>query len=148
MITFRRYELRDAEAVQRLHRVQEAALGRRMDFPDLAMHPVLVAEVGEKNGEIVGAHYLESTPEYVTVGRSPEFTAAAIRRAPAILSLLRSHEFRVVRVIVPDWLGKDTERITEALRDPLVGAEIDEGYRHLLIDLRPQGEVCHRANGS
>lgn len=134
MSEFRTYDAGDQERVRALQGDTEGALGRTMDLPDLAHHPVLIAEVAEKAGQVAGAHYLESVPEYCVVGRSAEVTLAAIKRAPEVLAVLKENGFRVVRVFVPKWMGKDTETIVAALHE--AGAREESEYRQMIFDLR------------
>jgi|ERR1017187_681433 hypothetical protein len=135
-ITWRRYTPADELAVLALKREQDGVLGKPMDFNDLTQHPVLIAEVGEVDGRIIGAHTLEAVPEYCMFTRDPQFTAAAAKRAPLICGVLKQHGFRIIRCIVPDWMQQDTETIQEALRG--VGFGLDPGYVPLILDLRPQ----------
>jgi hypothetical protein len=141
-ITWRRYDLNDRAAALRLKVEQDQVLGQPMDFCDLTQHPVLVAEVGELEGEIIGLHTLEAVPEYCVFSRDPRFTKAAIARAPKVAHLLGEHGFRTIRCFVPEWLGADTDTITRALRsvEVPVGEEIRHfeprlGLRHMALDL-------------
>jgi hypothetical protein len=137
-ILWRRYSPADKEAVLALKREQDEVLGRKVDFNELTEHPVLVAEVAEIGREIVGLHTLESVPEYCMFSRDPRFTAAAARRAPEICGLLKSHGFRIVRCMVPDWLGNDEKTIVEALRATGFQFDCEPGkdYARLMLDLR------------
>ncbi len=134
-VTFRRYTPADEAAVLALKREEDSVLGKSMDFNDLTRHPVLIAEVGEVDGKIIGAHTLESVPEYCMFSRDPRFTAAAAKRAPVICGVLQDHGFRIIRCIVPDWMKRDTDTIEEALQG--VGFGLDPGYVPLILDLRP-----------
>src|ERR1017187_2883445 len=98
-ITWRRYTPADELAVLALKREQDGVLGKPMDFNDLTQHPVLIAEVGEGDGRIIGAHTLEAVPEYCMFTRDPQFTAAAAKRAP----LIRSEERRVGKECRSRW---------------------------------------------
>jgi hypothetical protein len=135
-ITFRRYTPADLGAVLALKREQDDVLGKTMDFNDLTQHPVLIAEVGEIDGKIIGAHTLEAVPEYCMFTRDPRFTAAAAKRAPLVCGVLKDHGFRIIRCIVPDWMKQDTETIQKALEG--AGFGLDTGYVPLILDLRPQ----------
>jgi hypothetical protein len=135
-ITWRPYDPSDEKAVLRVKREQDEVLGARMDFNNLAEHPVLIAEVAEVDGEIIGAHCLESAPEYCMISRDPRFTAAAERRAPVVCNTLKQHGFRMVRCLVPAWMGADTQTIEDALRRAGFRSDDHEGYKHLLLDLR------------
>ena len=135
---FRRYDPNrpgEVEAVLRLHQEAEQAIGRKMDFPDLAQHPVLVAEVLERNGEVLGGLYLESTPEVVFIGRSAEVTVSAVRHAPEVFRKLKECGFRFVRVQVPRSLSdEDRAMIREQLE--AVGFQENSAYEHYFVDLR------------
>jgi hypothetical protein len=135
-LTWRRYEERDKDAVLRLKAEQDEALGLRMDFNDLTAHPVLIAEVAEIDGEVIGVHTLESTPEYCMISRDPRFTAAAERRAPLVCAELKKYKFRMVRCLVPAWMGPDVTSIENALHGVGFRDDDHEGYKHLLLDLR------------
>lgn len=134
-ILWRRYTPADEEAVLALKAEQDDVLGKKMDFNDLTQHPVLIAEVGEIDDKIIGAHTLEAVPEYCMFTRDPRFTAAAAKRAPQICAVLQEHGFRIVRCIVPDWMKQDTGTIQEALQG--AGFGLDPGYVPLILDLRP-----------
>jgi hypothetical protein len=142
-ITWRPYAPADREAVLRLKQEQDEALGKKMDLPDLASHPVLVSEVAvDELGEVVGAYFFESVPEFCMVSRSPEVTAHMRRRAPETFQKLKACGFRVVRVEVPRFMDKDeTDAILWELE--LTGKdaripfeETDTDYRHVMFDLR------------
>lgn len=133
-ITWRPYEERDREDVYRLKHEQDTVLGKKMDFNELSEHPVLLAEVAETDEGIIGVHTLESVPEYCMISRDPRFTAAAQRRAPEICGMLKHHGFRIIRCVVPEWMGRDTQTIENALRS--AGFRSAAGYKHLLLDLR------------
>jgi hypothetical protein len=135
-ITFRRYTQHDLEAALALKAEQDKLLGQPMDFCDLTEHPVLLAEVAESEGEIIGLHTLEAVPEYCVFSRDPRFTAAAIKRAPRIASLLQEYGFRWIRCAVPQWIGDDCETIVEALGH--AGFAPHNGCRHMMLDLRPK----------
>jgi hypothetical protein len=134
-ITWRRYSPADKAAVVALKQEEDKVLGKAMDFNDLSQHPVLIAEVGELDGKIIGAHTLESVPEYCIFSRDPRFTAAAAKRAPQICAVLQENGFRIIRCVVPDWMKQDTGTIQEALQR--VGFGLDPGYLPLILDLRP-----------
>src|ERR1700691_3825173 len=131
---FREYreddERSDKLEVAELHRETEAAVGKKMDFPALTDHPVLRAEVAEKDGRIAGGFYLESVPEVVFFGRDAEVTVSAIRHAPETLKKLKEHGFRIVRIEVPRSLDDvEKEMIARAL-DHVGFKETDSEYRH------------------
>jgi hypothetical protein len=134
-ITWRHYTPADEAAVLTLKSEQDGVLGQRMDFNFLE-HPVLIAELGELDGKIIGAHCLESVPEYCMVSRDPRFTAAAERRAAKVCRTLKEHKFRMVRCLVPAWMGEDVTTIANALRSVGFRSDDHEGYQHLLLDLR------------
>ena len=135
---FRRYDPSrpgEAEALLRLHQETEAAIGRKMDFPKLDEHPVLVAEVLERNGELLGGLYLESTPEVCFIGRSAEVTVSAVRHAPEVFRKLKECGFRFVRVQVPRSLSEeDRTMIREQLE--AIGFQENSAYEHYFVDLR------------
>ena len=140
MIEFRNYredeEKNDSSSVLALHQETEQAIGKKMDLPNLADHPVLIAEVAEKHGEVKGALYLESVPECCFIGRDAEVTVSAVRHAPEILARLKAHGFRVVRLQVPKALP---ERERKMIRQELGQAGFhctDELYEHFCLDMR------------
>jgi hypothetical protein len=141
-ITWRRFDLNDMPRALRLKEQQDQVLGQPMDFCDLTQHPVLIAEVGEVQGEIIGVHTLEAVPEYCVFSRDPRFTEAAIARAPQVAHLLGVHGFRAIRCFVPEWLGRDSDTITAALQSVQVpiGGEVRHfqprrSLRHMALDL-------------
>ena len=141
-ITFRPYERTDLEAALALKAEQDRVLGQPMDFCDLTEHPVLIAEVAEIDGKIIGLHTLEAVPEYCVFSRDPRFTAAAAARAPQVAGLLMQHGFRSIRCLVPEWI-EGAERIIEALGnvrvpvgDELRGFRPHIGCRQMVLDLR------------
>jgi hypothetical protein len=140
-ITWRRYTPADEAAVLALKQEEDKVLGKTMDFNDLTQHPVLIAEVGELDGKIIGAHTLEAVPEYCMFTRDPRFTAAAAKRAPQLCAVLQEHGFRLIRCIVPDWMKEDTGTIQEALQR--VGFGLDPGYLPLILDLRPPKKAAN-----
>lgn len=136
-LTWRRYEEKDWDAVVALHHEQELGLGRPMDLPDIGTHPVLVAMVAERDGEVVGCYYFESVPELVFVGRDPEVTASAKRRAPKELGELEKCGFRIVRLEAPRFMNED-EAKSIAKELERTGFESTDGeYTHYKFDLRP-----------
>ena len=134
-ILWRRYTPADEPAVLALKLEQDKLLGQPMDLTDLTKHPVLIAEVGEINGKIIGVHTLEAIPEYCVFSRDPRFTAAAIERAGVVCDVLREHGFRFTKCFVPEWIDRDTETITAALEQ--VNFRPQKGLRHMVLDLRP-----------
>jgi hypothetical protein len=142
-IKWRPYRETDLGVAMTLKQEQDEVLGQPMDFCDLTKHPVLLAEVGMSEGKVIGLHTLEAVPEYCVFSRDPRFTAAAMARAPLVSGMLLEHGFRSIRCFVPEWLGHDTKRITEALQDvqcPVQGEirhfEPYVGLRHMVLDLR------------
>lgn len=140
---FRQYEESDKrndkfEVVQ-LHKETEQAIGRRMDLPPLTDHPVLRAEVAEKDGEIRGFMYLESVPEVVFGGRDAEVTLSAMRHAPEVLAKLKEHGFHIVRIEVPRSLNKREQEMIEKALTAVGFKETDSFARHYYIDLRGKG---------
>lgn len=128
---------RDWDAVVALHHEQELALGRPMDLPEVWNHPVLVTMLAERDGEIVGGFYFESCPEFCMMGRDPEVTASARRRAPKELGELKACGFRIIRTEVPSFMDADeAESIAKELLR--TGFESTDGeYTHYKFDLRP-----------
>ncbi len=136
---FRRYDPSrpgEAEAILRLHKETEEAIGRRMDLPNLAEHPVLIAEVQERNGEIASGFYLESVPEAVFVGRDVHVTVSAVRHAPEVFNKLRQCGFRFVRMEVPRSLTEEDRRMIREQLEAVGFKETDSSYEHYLVDLR------------
>jgi hypothetical protein len=142
-IHWRRYTPADEHAVLALKLEQDKLLGQPMDLGDLTKHPVLIAEVGEIAGSIIGVHTLEAIPEYCMFSRDPRFTEAAIRRAPIVCDVLRENGFRFTKCFVPEWIDRDTETISAALESVSypIGNEVRHfkplnGLRHMVLDLR------------
>ena len=135
-IRWRLYEKRDREALLALHVEQEAALGQRMDLPDLMEKPVLLPMVGERDGEIRGCYYLEAVPECVFVSRDPVVSASALRSAPQVFEKMRQRGFRMIRMHVPGkaWLGAESEIIGGIMRR--AGFSLENEYDSYLYDLR------------
>lgn len=138
-IEWRRYRqsdiyVRDLDAVVRLHAEQEEAMGRKMQLPDMMKPPILETWVGERDGEIVSFFYIEAIAEPVFGGRDPEASASARRFAPKVFTSLRSRGFRMVRMEVPRWLGKDTDSIARELEKTNF-VSTDEEMRHFRYDL-------------
>lgn len=133
-INWRPYTKADLPMALALKEEQDLVLGQPMDFCDLTEHPVLLAEIAELDGEILGLHTFEAVPEYCVFSRNPKFTVAAARRAPEISRLLQQHGFRSIRCLVPEWLGRDTKTITEALAAS--GFKPHTGCRQMVLDLR------------
>lgn len=135
-IHWRLYEQRDREALLALHVEQEAALGQFMDLPDLLDKPVLVPMVGERDGEIRGALYLEAVPECVFVARDPLVSASALRIAPQIFEKMRLRGFRMIRMHVPGktWLGAEAGIIGGIVQR--AGFTLENEYDSYLYDLR------------
>lgn len=101
-LRWKAYGERYAVAVQELRKVQEAAIGKTLDTPNLLDHPVLIAEVLEnEDGEVMGGFFIESYPSIAIVGRSPEAFAEAEKYAPEVLHRLSACGFRIVQVEVP-----------------------------------------------
>ena len=142
-IRWRPYRESDLGVALELKQEQDNVLGQPMDFCDLTKHPVLLAEVGMSEGRVIGVHTLEAVPEYCMFSRDPRFTAAAMARAPLVSGMLMEHGFRSIRCFVPEWLGHDTKRITEALQavqcpvqEQIRHFEERAGLRHMALDLR------------
>lgn len=142
-LTWRHYEAKDKEAVFALKRVQDTALGKKMDLPDLMDHPVLVAEVAvDEGGTVVGAYFFESVPEFCMISRSPEVSAHLRRRAPEVLKELKACGFRVVRVEIPRFMDEQEqeaimlqlERTGDHAGVPFT--ETDTEFQHGMFDLR------------
>ena len=126
---------RDLDAVVRLHAETEAALGRRMQLPDLMKPPILEAWVAERDGIVVGGAYAEAIVEPVFVGRDPVVTASARRFFPQVLADLGRRGFHMVRMEVPRWIGQEAEAIGKELE--AVGfVSTDPDFLHLRYDLR------------
>jgi hypothetical protein len=139
-ITWRKYAQSgyyqsDMDAVVLLHAETEAALGRAMDLPDMMKAPVLETWVAERNGEILEGMYIEAIGEACFVGRNAEATFSAIHTAPELLENLRKRGLRVLRILVPRWIGKDADAIDRALKAAGF-TTTDEEYRHYQFDLR------------
>lgn len=126
---------KDLDAVVQLHVEQEKALGTVMDLPDFMNKPVLEAWVAERDGVVVGGMYFEAIAECCFFGRDPEVSASARIVAPRILEGFQRRGFRVVRIEVPRWMGRDAKS---------VGAELiaagfrstDGEYDHFVFDMR------------
>lgn len=133
-INWRPYTPADLSLALTLKEEQDRVLGQPMDFCDLSKHPVLIAEFAEIDGQAIGLHTIEAVPEYCVFSRNPKFTVAAARRAPQISKLLQENGFRSIRCLVPEWLGRDTETIVEALA--ATGFKPHTGCRQMVLDLR------------
>jgi hypothetical protein len=140
-ITWRKYAQsdlyqRDLDALIVLHAEQETILARDMDLPDMMKPPVLEAWVAERAGVVVGGFYCEAVVEPVFFGRDPEVTYSARKFAPVVLAGLAARSFRIARIQVPRWIGRDTQTICRELKT--VGFHsTDPEYQHLVFDLRP-----------
>lgn len=138
-IKWRRYRqsdiyVKDLDAVVELHAQQEEAMGRRMQLPDMMKPPVLETWVGERDGGIVSFFYIEAIAEPVFGGRDPEASASARRFAPQVFASLRSRGFRMVRMEVPRWIGKEADSISRELEKTNFVSS-DEEFRHFRYDL-------------
>jgi hypothetical protein len=137
-IHWRTYEARDREHILALHVQQEFALGQRMDLPDLMKRPVpiVLPMVAERDGEVLGAFYLEAIPEAVFITRDPLVSASALRLAPQIMANMKRCGFRMVRLHVPDvdWIGAESEIIGGIVKR--AGFQQELNYDSYLYDLR------------
>lgn len=135
-IRWRLYEKRDKDSILALHVQQEFSLGRKMDLPDLMEAPVLVPMVAERDGEVLGAFYLEAVPEAVFVARDPIVSASALRIAPQIMARMQARGFRMVRMHVPGekWIGAESEIIGGIVKR--AGFRQELNYDSYLYDLR------------
>ena len=144
-ITFRPYmengEHNDKFEVAKLHKQTEEAAGRALDLPKLSDHPVLRAEVAEKDGEIKGGFYLESVPELVFFGRDAEVTLSAMRHAPETFARLKEFGFRIVHIEVPRSLETSERQMIKRALVAVGFKETDTEYEHYIVDLRPGGAL-------
>jgi hypothetical protein len=134
---------RDLDAVVLLHAQQEEALGRRMDLPAFRP-PVVEAWVAERNEEIVGGMYCEAVIEPVMFGRDPVVSASARRFMPEAVREMQRRGFRMVRLEVPRWIGKDAHSINRELERAGFDST-DPEFHHYRCDLRqPLGGSASR----
>lgn len=139
MITWRQYRqsdvyFKDLDAVVSLHLETESAIGRKMQLPDFMNKPVLQAWVAEQNGVVIGGYYCEAIVEPCFFGRSPEVTASARRHCRQVMRCLKQQGFRMVRIEVPNWIGRDAESIADELEK--VGfVNTDKHFNHFSFDL-------------
>lgn len=146
-ITWRLYRqseiyYQDLDAVILLHAEQETVLGCSMDLPDLMKPPVLEAWVAERDGKVVGGFYCEAVIEPTFFGRDPEVSASARRFAPKVLASLAARSFRIARMQVPRWIGRDAETICKELK--AVGFDRTDEFHHMIFDLRPLARLASR----
>lgn len=146
-IQWRRYKqsdlyFKDLDAVVLLHSQTEQALGQAMQLPDLSKPPVVTAWVAERDGVVVGGFYLEAVLEPVFFGRDPVVSASARRLARKIVPGLAKGGFRMARIEVPRWIGKDADTICEEL-EKAGFVETDSDFRHMRYDL-----TTHVAKGA
>lgn len=151
MIQWRAFRDEDWPWVMALHVQQEGALGQKMDLPDLRCHPVLTAEVADRDGLVVGCRYFEAVPECVFVGLDWEVSESAQQDAHVVLERFRAVGFRIVRMEVPGWTAARSRLIASKLKQ--VGFVSTEEYQHFMFDLRqpadgtPAGKELELTNG-
>jgi hypothetical protein len=145
MIKFRQYRedgsANDKFDVRALHKQTEEAIGRRMDFPPLTDHPVLRAEVAERDGKIVGGFYLESCPEVCFFGRDAEVTLSSMHHARETFLKLKEHGFRIVRLEVPRAISDDERQMIRRALKAVGFRETDSENEHYILDMRPGGSL-------
>lgn len=126
----------DLPRIRELYESMSLRLGVRMDIPDdLTKPPAMMLLVGELDGEIIGAAYVELVPEFGIIGNDPRFTAALLERAGLIYDKLAENKFRTARILVQ--AGVDGELGDQLEKIGMV--EINDFYKHYVACLvRPE----------
>lgn len=135
----RRVSLRNAQPedwpeIQRLHAEQNAKHGTNYELPYLWGQHIAVALVGERDGRIVQALYVERVAEMCFVGADPKGTAYARREIDGLAWILKGQRFRWLHCLVP-------KQLAEAIAKPLKRAGFDNRADEIALftrDLREE----------
>jgi hypothetical protein len=89
-------EIGDMPAIERCHQEIEALVGQSLDLPKIDDPAILEYFVAEKDGEVIGAMYLEKSVRMCFVGVNPEATAAFRAETDFILASSKAAGVRFV----------------------------------------------------
>lgn len=104
-ISLRYAQPEDWPEIQRVHAEQQAAQGTNYGIPYLWGPHIAVALVGERDGKIVQALYVERVAEMCFIGADPKGTAFARREIDGLAWILKGMKYRWLHCLVPKQLA-------------------------------------------
>lgn len=140
-VIFRSPDENDQERIEALQAEQIAkcsSMGVKQAALDLRRWPTLRVRVGERDGRIVGLHYLVATAELVTCSEDVEFFKALPRELDGVVAWLKHNGFQMGRGFVPRPQNKNDinlPRLMGRYLRPFPMIRKSENLEHFFIDL-------------
>lgn len=121
----------DWPAILKCHEQIEERVGMKMDLPTLSDPAILIFEVAELDGEVIGFSYQEKAIEYCMGGTDPRSTAAFKARVPELFRGAKQIGIRFIHCAVP----VECEAVEKHLEDAGFYSTA-ESLRYFKLDLR------------